>query len=145
MATGTALLLSKYNAAAMEWSVLEKVRRQAAGVDETLLRFGGAARWKLGDPEGAARPGAGGEFHLWGDSLRLFGGRLAAAIADLRAIWSARATACRRTATRRCIGTSYTTTRTGGWCMRDPWHVDRPERRRELYGLSNCRSRSTRR
>src|SRR4029077_19534404 len=51
---GPGLLLSKYNAEAMEWSIIEKVKRQVAGVEKTLMRFGGGARWKLGDPEGAA-------------------------------------------------------------------------------------------
>jgi len=44
------LLIVKYNPDAMEWSLLEPLRR----ADSTLLRFGGAGLWKLGDPEPAA-------------------------------------------------------------------------------------------
>jgi len=45
------LLISKYNSDEMEWSLLSPERRGNA----EILRFGGAGRWKLGDPEGAAR------------------------------------------------------------------------------------------
>jgi hypothetical protein len=47
---GNTLLVSKYNSDAMEWSLLAPRRREGGAV----LRFGGAGRWKLGDPEGAA-------------------------------------------------------------------------------------------
>jgi hypothetical protein len=58
------LLISKYNPDALEWSLLN--------IDPTLegkaksLRFGGAGRWKLGDPEGAAQlePGAAFKFGI---------------------------------------------------------------------------------
>lgn len=57
---GNTLLISKYNPDAMEWSLLETIQQPAAAGTEQSLRFGGAGRWKLGDPEGAARlaPGA---------------------------------------------------------------------------------------
>jgi hypothetical protein len=57
------LLISKFNPDAMEWSLLFPER---SGYSNYLLRFGGAGRWKLGDPEGAARlePGAGFTFGL---------------------------------------------------------------------------------
>lgn len=64
----TTLLIQKYNPDAMEWSLLGKFRRnvgagkateniafaEGTAESEILLRFGGAGRWKLGDPEGAA-------------------------------------------------------------------------------------------
>jgi hypothetical protein len=50
------LLITKYNPDSMEWSLVEVTPKDMGKV----LRFGGAGRWKLGDPEGAARlaPGA---------------------------------------------------------------------------------------
>jgi hypothetical protein len=47
----TTLLVTKYNPDAMEWSLLVPHR---AGDKPDVLQFGGAGRWKLGDPEGAA-------------------------------------------------------------------------------------------
>jgi hypothetical protein len=55
---GNALLISKYNADSMEWSLVEPVQKGAA----KNLRYGGAGRWKLGDPEGAASLPAGVSF-----------------------------------------------------------------------------------
>jgi hypothetical protein len=57
---GNTLLVSKYNPEAMEWSLLETVAGPGPSGSAKVLRFGGAGRWKLGDPEGAARlaPGA---------------------------------------------------------------------------------------
>lgn len=65
--TNETFLIQKYNPDAMEWSLLEVVRQQdkKARVDagrSMLLRFGGAGRWKLGDPEGAARLESGESF-----------------------------------------------------------------------------------
>jgi hypothetical protein len=53
---GSVLLVGKYNPDDMEWSLL---RVEQDGT-EKVMRFGGAGRWKLGDPQGAARlePGA---------------------------------------------------------------------------------------
>lgn len=50
------LLIAKYNADSMEWSLMEPLVR--AG--ETQVRFGGAGQWKHGHPEPSARlaPGA---------------------------------------------------------------------------------------
>ena len=48
--TGT-FLVAKYNADAMEWSLMESVSRGT----ETVVRFGGAGQWKHGHPEGAAQ------------------------------------------------------------------------------------------
>jgi hypothetical protein len=56
---GTAsFLLSKYNQAGLEWSLLEPERRG----EETVIRFGGAGRWKHGLPEGASNLKPGGSF-----------------------------------------------------------------------------------
>ncbi|MCL5096856.1 MAG: hypothetical protein M1608_04895 [Candidatus Omnitrophica bacterium] len=52
------LLIIKYNPNAMEWSLLEPNREK----DQTLLRFGGAGIWKMGDPEGAASLAPGSSF-----------------------------------------------------------------------------------
>jgi hypothetical protein len=57
---GTVLLVAKYNSDAMEWSLLAPQR----GGGRAALRFGGAGRWKLGDPEGAARLGPHGSFRF---------------------------------------------------------------------------------
>jgi hypothetical protein len=56
---GGGLLIGKYNPDAMEWSLLETLPATGAG---KVLRFGGAGRWKMGDPEGAARLAPGGIF-----------------------------------------------------------------------------------
>ncbi len=57
---GTTLLVAKYNPDAMEWSLLQPDLRHPA----RTLRFGGAGRWRLGDPEGAARLAPGASFHF---------------------------------------------------------------------------------
>jgi hypothetical protein len=46
---GASLLLAKYNADSMEWSLMEPEHRGAG----TILRFGGAGQWKHGHPEAA--------------------------------------------------------------------------------------------
>ena len=43
---GTALLVAKYNPDDLEWSLIHPFREKG----EKRLRFGGAGRWKLGDP-----------------------------------------------------------------------------------------------
>jgi hypothetical protein len=57
---GNAILISKYNPDAMEWSLLETTPKGASAGTAKWLRFGGAGQWKMGDPEGASRlpPGA---------------------------------------------------------------------------------------
>ena len=56
------LLIAKYNPDAMEWSLLEPVWSTPEGAKEAemVMRFGGAGRWKLGEPAAAAKlkPGA---------------------------------------------------------------------------------------
>jgi len=81
----TVLLISKYNADAMEWSVIEPVRQQETGPLKTSLRFGGAARWKLGDPEGAARLAPGASFTFGETRYSLRDGGWREAFADYRA------------------------------------------------------------
>jgi hypothetical protein len=55
-----ALLISKYNTEDMEWSLLQTFAREIKDPQKTtpqkmtVLRFGGAGLWKLGDPEKAA-------------------------------------------------------------------------------------------
>ncbi|MBN2579767.1 MAG: hypothetical protein JXB10_12325 [Pirellulales bacterium] len=49
-------LLAKYNSQAMEWSLMEPLKRGT----ETVVRFGGAGRWKHGHPENSARLESGG-------------------------------------------------------------------------------------
>ncbi|OCT15442.1 hypothetical protein A8709_15300 [Paenibacillus pectinilyticus] len=51
---GNTLLISKYNQDALEWSLLAPMERMEPDGMAKALRFGGAGRWKLGDPEGAA-------------------------------------------------------------------------------------------
>jgi len=53
------LLISKYNSNAMEWSLLFP---EHSGYNDYALQFGGAGRWKLGDPEGAASLAPGTSF-----------------------------------------------------------------------------------
>jgi len=48
---GNALLISKYNQDEIEWSLLKVEPNLASEGTGTVLRFGGAGRWKLGDPE----------------------------------------------------------------------------------------------
>ncbi len=69
------LLVHKYNADAMEWSLLEPVWRpgKAAG-DALVLRFGGAGLWKLGDPEGAAQLKPGESFTFGQTRLQMLDG-----------------------------------------------------------------------
>ena len=59
---GNTLLISKYNPDAMEWSLLEVMPGTDSAAKEKVLRIGGAGRWKLGDPEGAARLSPGTQF-----------------------------------------------------------------------------------
>ncbi|MFH0760199.1 MAG: hypothetical protein V2A67_01695 [Bacteroidota bacterium] len=61
---GNTLLISKYNPDALEWSLLGMEQKNVPAGMEKYLRFGGTGRWKLGDPEGAARlaPGTGFSF-----------------------------------------------------------------------------------
>ena len=65
-----ALLVAKYNPDAMEWSLMEPVRRGS----ETVVRLGGAGRWKHGHPEGAARLGPGQSFHFGSTRLQVVEG-----------------------------------------------------------------------
>jgi len=51
---GNTLLISKYNPDAMEWALIETTQKATPAGMEKTLRFGGAGRWKLGDPEGPA-------------------------------------------------------------------------------------------
>jgi hypothetical protein len=46
----SSFLVAKFNPEGMEWSLMEPVQR----TKETVLRFGGAGRWKHGHPEGSA-------------------------------------------------------------------------------------------
>ncbi len=134
---GTALLLSKYNADALEWSVLEPFKRVGAGGEEqTTLRFGGAARWKLGDPEGAASLAPGASFTFGVTRYSLLRGDWEAAFADYRrhterlghrlpadynppVHWN------------ELYDNPY------WWAvLSDGWHADRPERRAALYDLA---------
>lgn len=55
---GNVLLVAKYNNDCMEWSL---VKPSPSGAGK-MLRFGGAGRWKLGDPERAASLAAGAGF-----------------------------------------------------------------------------------
>ncbi|QGQ94270.1 hypothetical protein EHS13_04800 [Paenibacillus psychroresistens] len=59
---GNTLLISKYNANAMEWSLISPMHKDETSETAKALRFGGAGRWKLGDPEGAEKLLPGGEF-----------------------------------------------------------------------------------
>jgi hypothetical protein len=52
------LLVTKYNQDSLEWSLVEPTAKDA----EKIVRFGGAGRWKLGDPEDAARIAPGASF-----------------------------------------------------------------------------------
>jgi hypothetical protein len=133
----TALLLSKYNAQAMEWSIIDQVKRQAAGVETTVLRFGGAARWKLGDPEGAASLAPGASFTFGETRYSLLAGGWQAAFNDFRDYTERKG---------HRLPANYNPPvhwnelydNPYWWAVaRDPWHVDRPERRAELYSLSN--------
>ena len=68
---GTAtLLIAKYNPVAMEWSLMEPVRRGS----ETVVRFGGAGRWKHGHPEGAAQLTPGQSFDFGSTRLQVVDG-----------------------------------------------------------------------
>lgn len=46
------LLISKYNQVEIEWSLVQIEQEQSRKGMGLILRFGGAGRWKLGDPEG---------------------------------------------------------------------------------------------
>jgi hypothetical protein len=65
-----ALLIAKHNPDAMEWSLMESVTRGT----ETVVRFGGAGRWKHGHPEGAARLEPGKSFRFGQTRLQAVAG-----------------------------------------------------------------------
>jgi len=75
------LLILKYNPQAMEWSLVEPQWREPATM---VLRFGGAGRWKRGDPEGAARLAPGAEFRFGVTRYELCPGGWQAAFAAFR-------------------------------------------------------------
>ncbi len=79
---GSTLLVSKYNTDAMEWSLLVPERK----ADGVTLRFGGAGRWKLGDPEGAARLGPHGSFRFGETRYQVLDGDWRQAYAAFRAL-----------------------------------------------------------
>lgn len=130
---GTALLFSKYNPDAMEWSVLEPVKRLANSVEETLLRFGGAARWKLGDPEGAARLAPGASFTFGETRYRLLPGSWPEAFADFRQYIHGKGHRLPPNYSQPVHWNELYDNPYWWVVMRDGWHVDRPETRAELY------------
>ncbi len=128
---GTALLVAKYNADALEWSVL------APAAERTSLRFGGAARWKLGDPEGAAQLGPGASFNFGATRYHLLDGG-----------WEAAAAAYRRDNERKGHRVPANYNPPVHWnelydnpywwrVVAVPWHEDRPELRAALYDLAH--------
>ena len=80
---GNTLLVSKYNPDAMEWSLLEPLKSGDSG-ETRNLRFGGAGRWKLGDPEGAARLAPGGGFVFGQTRYQVLDGEWREAYASFR-------------------------------------------------------------
>ena len=66
----TAFLIAKHNPDAMEWSLMEPVKRPTA----TLLRFGGAGQWKHGHPEGSTILQPGQSFRFGETRLQLIEG-----------------------------------------------------------------------
>jgi hypothetical protein len=79
---GNALLITKYNPDAMEWSLVETTPRGA--VVAQALRFGGAGQWKLGDPEGASQLAPGGSFTFGTTRYQALDGDWRAAYAEFR-------------------------------------------------------------
>ena len=69
-ADGASLLLAKYNADAMEWSLLTPIVRK----DETVLCFGGAGIWKHGSPEAALRLEPGKSYTFGETTLKVVDG-----------------------------------------------------------------------
>src|SRR5262249_45597992 len=115
--------------------VLEPIQRQSAGTDQTILRLGGAARWKLGDPEGAARLAPGASFTFGETRYSLLHGSWPEAFADFRGYIERKG---------HRLPANYSQPvhwnelyNNGYWwvVMRDGFHVDRPEKRAELYDL----------
>ena len=132
---GTVLLFSKYNPDAMEWSVLEPIKRTEAGVEQTILRFGGAARWKLGDPEGAARLAPGASFTFGETRYSLLPGGWPAAFADFRRYTERKGHRLPANFSQPVHWNELYDNPYWWAVMRDGWHVDRPETRAALYNL----------
>ena len=130
---GRVLLFSKYNPDAMEWSVLEPVQRLAGGLEQTVLRFGGAARWKLGDPEGAARLAPGASFAFGETRYSLLPGRWPEAFADFRQYIERKGHRLTPNFSQPVHWNELYDNPYWWAVMRDGWHVDRPETRAELY------------
>jgi len=132
-AAGRVLLISKYNTDALEWSVIEPSQRLTAGVQQTILRFGGAARWKLGDPEGAARLGPGASFSFGETRYCLLAGDCSAAFADFRQYVEGKGHRLPDHYEQPVHWNELYNNQYWWAVMRDGWHVDRPEIRAELY------------
>jgi hypothetical protein len=79
---GSTFLVSKYNSDAMEWSLLVPERK----ADGITLRFGGAGRWKLGDPERAAHLGPHGSFRFGETRYQVLDGDWRQAYARFRSL-----------------------------------------------------------
>ena len=123
------LHVSKYNPDALEWSVLEPVPQDGA----TVLRWGGAARWKLGDPEGAARLAPGARFTFGQTRYRLMPGGWRAAWADFRQMMDGRGHRLPPNYNPPVHWNELYDNPYFWTVVADPWHLDRPERRAELY------------
>jgi hypothetical protein len=131
---GTAtLLLSKYNALAMEWSVIEPVTQPAG----KLLRFGGAARWKLGDPEGAARLAPGASFAFGQTRYQLLTGAWPQAFAAFRQFTERQGHRLPPDYNPPVHWNELYDNPYFWTVLHDSFHLDRPERRAALYGLKD--------
>jgi hypothetical protein len=75
---GQAFSVEKYNPDSMEWSILSTAE------DGKFLRFGGAGRWKMGDPEGAACLQPGSVFSFGTTRYKLMDGDWRQAYAEYR-------------------------------------------------------------
>src|SRR5206468_802362 len=106
------------------------------GQEQTVLRFGGAARWKLGDPEGAARLEPGASFTFGETRYSLRPGGWPEAFADYRQYLERNGHHLPANYNQPVHWNELYNNRYWWAVMRDGFHVDRPEKRAELYDLA---------
>ena len=111
--------------------MLEPITR----AETTVLRFGGAARWKLGDPEGAAHLAPGARFTFGETRYRLMPGGWREACADFRQVMDRRGHRLPANYNPPVHWNELYDNPYFWTVVHDSYHLDRPERRAELYDL----------
>jgi hypothetical protein len=118
------LLVAKHNADAIEWSLMEPMKRGT----ETMLRFGGAGQWKHGHPEGSTRLKPRKSYRFGETRYQAIAGDWKQAYYAYRPPKTKAASRPRDTI-RRCIGMNCTTINTSSGSVL-PWAIRRLGTRR---------------